>query len=689
MASEGSVPETLRGFGAVVRTVDPANRESLVEVGVRLEEVFEAVSVIGGPSFELVRASMTALVAVYEDRAADPAGTLAAVAEGLQAAEACLAKGMGRADAPVTKALTALESAVGHSDRQGDLPGPPASSDASPEPGGDALARLNTLAATLIGLEPGDADELGHIHGMLAALTRPGSLPTECARLVESAAESIRRAVEGEMEDPESALATAGESLGQAADALEARREQAADAAPDEPHAVGPQEEAPSEQAADPEPPPARKGGSPEPATADDGGRTADAVLPADTDPELLREYVVESLDHILAAEAALLEMEANSEDLELVNTVFRAFHTIKGTSGFLGLDDIGRLAHLAESLLGRARDGQATIAGAYADLALKSCDVLRAMIEPLAGLAGGEPMPLPRTYGKLLAELKDPDAAATASETDEPLLRVGDILVGAGEVRRSDVERAVREQGDKPIGQVLVEQDKADPAAVAKALRVQKKMAGAPTSEATVRVATGRLDSLFDMVGELVIAQSMVAEDPEVSNGRNIRLARSVSHAGKIVRELQDLAMALRMVPLKGTFQKMTRLVRDLARKSGKSVRLVTDGEETRIDRNMVEVLSDPLVHMIRNAVDHGAEPADERRRAGKQETCTVTLRACHAAGNVVIELADDGRGLDRERILTKAVERGLIEAGRDMSDSEVFQLIFHPGFSTAETVT
>ena len=146
---------------------------------------------------------------------------------------------------------------------------------------------------------------------------------------------------------------------------------------------------------------------------------------------------------------------------------------------------------------------------------------------------------------------------------------------------------------------------------------------------------------------------------------------------------------MSLRMVPLKGTFQKMARLVRDLARKAGKNVQFVTDGEETEIDRNMVEVLGDPLVHMIRNAVDHGVESPDDRVQAGKTPGGIVRLRAFHAAGNVVIELSDDGKGLDREKILAKAIERGLIEPGREVPDSEVFAMIFHPGFSTADKIT
>ena len=192
-------------------------------------------------------------------------------------------------------------------------------------------------------------------------------------------------------------------------------------------------------------------------------------------------------------------------------------------------------------------------------------------------------------------------------------------------------------------------------------------------------------------MAGELVIAHSMVSQDDLVTDGNNPRLAKNVGHSGKIIRELQDLAMALRMVPLKGTFLKMQRLVRDLGRKASKAVRFVTEGEETEIDRNMVESINDPLVHMIRNALDHGLENTDEREKSGKNPTGTVCLRAYHSAGNVVIELQDDGRGLNREKIVAKAIERGVIDPkhGNELTDREAFGLIFAAGLSTAEKIT
>jgi len=206
---------------------------------------------------------------------------------------------------------------------------------------------------------------------------------------------------------------------------------------------------------------------------------------------------------------------------------------------------------------------------------------------------------------------------------------------------------------------------------------------------EASVRVRTERLDRLVDMIGELVIAHSMIAQDGDIQANGLHDLARKVGHAGKIVRELQDLSMNMRMVPLRAPFQKVTRLARDLGHKSGKPIEVVIEGEETEIDRNLVDILADPLVHMVRNAVDHGIESADERVRAGKPRAGVIHLEASHAGDSVVVVLRDDGRGLAREKILAKAVSLGLASADAELSDADVYNMIFLPGFSTAEQVT
>ena len=221
------------------------------------------------------------------------------------------------------------------------------------------------------------------------------------------------------------------------------------------------------------------------------------------------------------------------------------------------------------------------------------------------------------------------------------------------------------------------------EPAAAPKAAETHGREARA------IKVDTGKLDYLVDMVGEMVIAQSLVRHDPDLAGESRPRLVRNLSQLARITDEVQRTAMSMRMVPVGQLFQKMSRLVRDLSRKNGKRVDLETSGEKTELDRNIVEELADPLMHMVRNSLDHGIEDPGEREASGKRPVARVILRASHQAGHIVIEVGDDGRGLNKDKILKKAIERKLVEPGAQISEHDVFHLIFQPGFSTAEKIT
>jgi len=211
----------------------------------------------------------------------------------------------------------------------------------------------------------------------------------------------------------------------------------------------------------------------------------------------------------------------------------------------------------------------------------------------------------------------------------------------------------------------------------------------GSSGGDASVKVATTRLDSLINMIGELVVTESMVCQDLAGSVGSNQRIARNIAQLGKTTRVLQELSMSMRMVPIQGVFQKMARLVRDLARKAGKEIEYTTAGGDTELDRNVVEAIGNPLVHMIRNSVDHGIESPDERDRNGKERAGHVHLKAWHQAGNILVQISDDGRGLNKNRIRKKAIEAGVVREDQELSEQDIFQLIFHAGLSTAEKVT
>jgi two-component system chemotaxis sensor kinase CheA len=416
-------------------------------------------------------------------------------------------------------------------------------------------------------------------------------------------------------------------------------------------------------------------------------------TLPQEADKEIMSDFITESREYIEKAEIALLALEINPEDNESINVVFRAFHTVKGTAALLEILDISSFAHHAETLLSRVREKEIRCTGGYADLALKAVDMLKALLQNLQDALAGQPFRKPDGYDYLFQILQNPESAGISAAEDDIVAvpRVGDILVAQGKVNREDVEAAAESQQDSPIGTALVQQKKASATDVAQALRVQKKMGSgdAATEEASVRVRIDRLDRLLDMVGELVIAHSMVAQDELVQKRNEYELQKKVAHTGKIVRELQDLSMSMRMVPLKSTFHKMVRLVRDLSRKNGKIIDLQTNGEDTEIDRNMVDVINDILVHMVRNSVDHGIESPTDREAKGKTSNGTIVLSAYHAGGNVIVEIRDDGKGLDRERILEKARKKGLIDSERNLSDHEVYNLIFEPGFSTVDNIT
>jgi len=415
-------------------------------------------------------------------------------------------------------------------------------------------------------------------------------------------------------------------------------------------------------------------------------------------DDGLLKEFIVESLELIEAAESSLLALENDPENVEAINTVFRAFHSVKGTSAFLGLKTMTDFAHLAESLLSRMRDREIRCTGGYADLALRSVDVIKEMLQAIEEAAPGTSPEPPADYEDLIKLLANPEEQGISGKAENQLSagengesnRIGEILVAAGKVTKAQIDTVIAKKGDKLISEALIDEGLVTWEEINEALKTQTRTNQVKTTaDSSVRVRTDRLDSLIDMVGELVIAQSMLAQDATVAQGMHHELSRKISHAGKIVRELQDLSMAMRMIPLKGTFQKMTRIVRDVAQKCGKQIDFVTVGEDTEIDRNMVDIIGDPLVHMVRNAADHGIEIPFKRTGAGKSATGKINLSAYHAGGDVVVELADDGAGLDREKILAKAVSLGLIESDKGMSENQIFNLIFAPGFSTVEQIT
>ena len=523
--------------------------------------------------------------------------------------------------------------------------------------------------------------------------------------------------------------------------------------------------------------------------------------------------FFEESAEHLSTIEDGLLQLEQHPEDLDLLNRIFRAAHSIKGNSGMFGFTAVGQFTHKMETLLDQLRNGHLSVTPAIADVLLRSTDCLKVLIDA----AHGEAPPDPATIAQLEGELADaagesskaskpgsPDALAgsrstsgTASQRyritwtppawlfqrgldplriigeleelgtiesrsldvshlpafsaldpevcyfswagelrtvkqpsvieavfdfvrDDSVLTIekvegvdrsepsvatvtpasssepgepkplGEILVETGVVSRETLDKALAQQ--KRVGEILIEQHAATPAQISQALQKQQESAAPKKAAdtASIRVDTAKIDKLINLVGELVITQSMLSDlGSRFEMGQLAVLLERIAQLERNTREIQERVMGIRMLPIGNAFSRFPRLVRDLSGKAGKKIQLLLSGEETELDKTVIESIGDPLTHLVRNSADHGLEPPEERLAAGKPEQGTIHLSAFHEGGSICITVEDDGRGLNRDRILAKAIKQGLITDNDKLSDDQIWGLIFKPGFSTAEKVT
>ena len=537
---------------------------------------------------------------------------------------------------------------------------------------------------------------------------------------------------------------------------------------------------------------------------------------------DALETFFLECKELLEDMETALLTVVQAEEKDELVNAIFRAAHTIKGSSGLFSLDHVVAFTHVVESVLDRVRAGKLEMAGPLVELLLACCDHIGALVEGVAEgetqgnpelLQQGEPLVLqlgayleaPQenasqafstlpttvrlsdidhtqridgnnvnadhwhisvrfgpevlkngmdplsfirylgTMGNITGIVTMPDAIPTVEQMDPELcylgfeiafqsdaeksdiervfefvrddcrllilppnsliaeyvsmlqqhqgekFRLGDMLVKCGTLTVQELDTALNVQSDtptKPIGTILVEQGSVQPEVVAAALTKQKQIREVGAAESrSIRVDADKLDQLINLVGELIIAGASV--NMIAHRAKIIELEEATSKLSVLVEDVRDSALQLRMVKIGATFSRFQRVVHDVSRELGKDVTLVINGEDTELDKTVVEKIGDPLMHLVRNAMDHGIESADLRAARGKPAQGTLKLNAFHDSGSIVITVQDDGGGLKRDRILAKAIERGIVPAGHHMTDSEVYGLIFEPGFSTAEKVT
>ena len=408
----------------------------------------------------------------------------------------------------------------------------------------------------------------------------------------------------------------------------------------------------------------------------------------SEIDKEILRDFVIESRENLERIEVNLIELEQSPDNKDTINAIFRPFHTIKGVSGFLNLNKINKLSHTTENLLDSARKGELRITDDVVDVILSSIDKLNQLISYVQ-------KSLDLGKADLEGEI-DITGLVFRIETLSDNLRKN--LVSQPPLKPS-VENLFRFRDPEDLYAIDAD-DKGQWKSSELAIEIKDTVSKTGRSTGgvdkrgsrtalQVKVDTLKLDNLIDQTGELVIAQAMLRQSRTIMGIKDQKVLQTFSRLTQIISDLQRTAMSMRMVPIKSTFQKMVRLVRDLSRTSKKEVNLKMIGEDTEIDRNVVDELYEPLVHMIRNAVDHGLETPSERNDMGKSPKGSIYLRAYHKGGNFVIEIEDDGKGLNKDKIIEKAIKSELIDSDARLLENEIYNLIFLPGFSTAAKIT
>jgi two-component system chemotaxis sensor kinase CheA len=437
---------------------------------------------------------------------------------------------------------------------------------------------------------------------------------------------------------------------------------------------------------------------------------------------QLIRELLIEGFDGLEKFDQQLVALEEGTSNDDTLNTIFRVIHTIKGTAGCIGLQKIASVAHVGENLLSLLRDGDLETSAELIDALLHYSDALKEMLHTLesTGDQGS------KDYSELvdqLHRLQDPSHAAGGASAaaapaaagapappsgvspGSPASKGADAPDGSWGIFEEETNAAsAAETGDEGKAWGLFEGEESGsepkaapqaPRAAASAERHPPAASGAAghgsVTESAIRVDVGQLDRLMNLVGELVLARNQIMQHAAQSRGLEPSLVQASQRLNIITTELQESVMKTRMQPIETIWNKFPRVVRDVSRELGKQVNLVMEGKATELDRTIIEAIRDPLTHIIRNAIDHGIEMPAARTAAGKVEAGTLILRAFHEGGQVIIEIMDDGGGINTSRVKAKAVEKGLItpEAAAKLGDREAFDLIFLPGFSTAEHIT
>ncbi|PWJ91282.1 two-component system chemotaxis sensor kinase CheA [Oceanotoga teriensis] len=408
-------------------------------------------------------------------------------------------------------------------------------------------------------------------------------------------------------------------------------------------------------------------------------------------DEEMWEDFVVEARDHLENIERGLLDLENDKENEEIINSIFRSFHTIKGLAGFVDIAFLVSIAHETETLLDKARKKDIFIQKELIDLFLISTDIIKNIIENVRNIYDKDFIKKGKNHIELLRNFTQSDFIPKEVKISDK--KIGEILEEMGAVSKEEIEKILEEQKSNPeiankkIGEILIKEKKADTKTVLNALRSQKKeLKTNILVDDYIRVPAPKIENLLNLVGELMIIESQVNQDFMILNdiGQNTQI--NVNRMLKLTKDIQNITMSMQMVPLKSTFQKITRIARDTINTLKKEVDFKISGESTEIDKAVAEKILDPLIHMIKNSISHGIEDSEERIKKGKNSKGIVSLKAYSNRGNVYIEVSDDGKGLNSELIYKKAMDKKLIDEEKEYSEDEILEFIYLPGFSTLE---
>ena len=418
---------------------------------------------------------------------------------------------------------------------------------------------------------------------------------------------------------------------------------------------------------------------------------------------DLINDFLVESIENLDRLDSELVKLESDPQSQELLSSIFRTIHTIKGSCGFLGFSKLEKVAHAGESLLSLLRDGKVSLVPELTSGLLSMVDAIRTML----GAIRETEQDGKESYPELIETLKrlQQPAIATSGAAPPPFLQsetaqtkapdVGIIAKPESDKQESAAAVSISNAPSDSAVPLTAGGDTAPPTAASSAeenpaaQNIQDAPRSSNTPAETIRVDVHLLDRLMNLVGELVLTRNQITQ--VCARQIDANLTTPAQQLNLLTSELQEEVMKTRMQPISVVFDKFPRVVRDVAMNCGKQVMIEMEGKDTELDKSLLEAIKDPLTHIVRNSVDHGIEMPEQRAARGKRPEGHIKLRACHEGGQVLIEISDDGAGIDSARVKNKALERGLItpQQASTMCERELLNLIFLPGFSTADKVT